>query len=372
MMLALAFQPAAKAVNPPLRSASPDDEVRGAWLATVVGLDWPDSTFVPIAQQLKLVEQIRELAELGCNTVFFQVVSNMDALYPSDILPWSSVLTGTEGVNPGYDPLELAVKAAHECGMKIHAWINPLRVSRQLSDVHCATHVSKTHPAWVQRYGRTLYLDPGIPDAVKFLKSIAEEIMGRYDVDGLHIDDYFYPDGLQKAQRSWKLDSWRRYGKGARLDAWRYSTVNAVVKMLSEVSHTLKPGSRFGVSPSGRLANTLRLYADPRMWVAEGSVDYLAPQIYWAIDRPDNAAFGTVLDSWKDIARGVPVYVGIAAYKHDDAYNKGLDVPFASFGEFYRQLELCRNAPWVKGHIWFRTKYILDNDFKSYILSELY
>lgn len=371
-VLLLALPAASRTVNPPLRNAAPEEEVRGAWIATVVGLDWPDSTFVPISQQLKLIEQIRGLADMGCNTVYFQVVSNMDALYPSGILPWSQVLTGEEGQNPGYDPLELAVKAAHECGMKIHAWINPLRVSRDLADKHCPEHVSKKHPQWVQRYGRTLYLDPGIPDAMKYLSDIAAEIMSRYDVDGLHIDDYFYPDGLQKNQRTWKLDSWKKYGKGKKLDDWRYATVNKVVKMLSDITHSQKPGAQFGVSPSGRLVNTLRLYADPRMWVAEGSVDYLVPQIYWAIDRPDKAAFDVVLDSWKDIARGVPVYAGIAAYKHDDAYNKGLDVPFSSLGEFSRQLELCRNASWVKGHVWFRTKYILEDDFKAYILSELY
>lgn len=359
----------------PARTAAGEEggtEMRGAWIATVGGLDWPDSRDDAIVQQLKLIEQIRGLRELGCNTVFFQVVSNMDALYPSELLPWSAVLTGEEGRDPGYDPLELAVKAAHECGMQIHAWINPLRVSRSDKDPHCSSHISRTHPEWVQRYDHSLYLDPGFPEVPEMLSAIASEIVGSYEVDGLHIDDYFYPDGLAKNAKGWKMDSYRRYGKGMKLDAWRFETINNVVKVLYDATHAARSTAVFGVSPSGRLVNTCRLYADPRMWVNEGTVDYLAPQIYWAIGRDDDAAFEKVLESWQFFSKGVPVYVGLAAYKYAGGITKGPDAPYLSIGEFKKELELCREAWYVKGHIWFRTSDILRDDFKTYILSELY
>ena len=305
-----------------------NEEFRGAWLATVAGLDWPDADEPAIIQQIHLIEQIKGLRELGCNTVIFQVVSNMDALYRSDYLPWSAVLTGTEGQDPYYDPLALAVQAAHDCGMQIHAWINPLRVSRDDVTPHCDMHVSKSHPEWVQTYQNKLFLDAGNPEVVEFLRSIACEIVGRYDVDGLHIDDYFYPDGLQKDGRGWRNDMYERYGKGKKLDDWRFGTINNVVRTLYE--------------------------------------------IYWAIGRGDAAAFEQVLESWRFVSKGVPVYVGLAAYKYAQGYTKGLDAPYLSLGEFKKELDLCRSAWYVKGHIWFRTNDVLQDDFRSYILSELY
>ena len=348
------------------------EEMRGAWLATVAGLDWPCVDDPAIVQQFKLVEQIKGLRDLGCNTLFFQVVSNMDALYPSKLLPWSAVLTGTEGKGPGFDPLALALKTAHDCGMQIHAWINPLRVCRDDVTPHDSLHVSISHPDWVQNYRHKLYLDPGNPEVVEFLRMVATEILEKYDVDGLHIDDYFYPDGLQKDPEGWDNGMYELYGKGKALDAWRFATINKVVKTLCDATHACREGAVFGVSPSGRLINTCHLYADPRMWVAEGSVDYLAPQIYWAIGRTDAAAFEKVLPVWSFIADGVPVYVGIAAYKYAQGINKGQDSPYLSLTEFGRELKLCRDAWYVKGHIWFRTKDILQDDFKAYILSELY
>ena len=348
------------------------DEFRGAWLATVAGLDWPDVNDHAIIQQIRLIEQIKGLREIGCTTLIFQVVSNMDALYPSKLLPWSAVLTGTEGRNPGFDPLALAVRTAHDCGMQIHAWINPLRVCRDDITPHDSLHVSISHPTWVQNYRHKLYLDPGNPEVVSFLEQIAREIVGCYDVDGLHIDDYFYPDGLQKDDSGWRNDMYEQYGSGKPVDEWRFGTINNVVRALYHATHETRPDVVFGVSPSGRLVNTCHLYADPRLWVNEGSVDYLAPQIYWAIGRTDAAAFEQVLDSWAFVSKGVPVYVGLAAYKYAQGITRGQDAPYLSLAEFKKELDLCRAAWYVKGHIWFRTKDVLRDDFRAYILSELY
>ena len=349
-------------------------EFRGVWIATVAGLDWPDVDQPPIVQQVQLLETMKAMREAGCNTVIFQAVSNMDAVYPSELLPWSAVLTGTEGVDPGYDPLDIAVKAAHECGMQIHAWINPLRVARRDDQPHDSLHVSISHPDWVQNYRHKLYLDPGNPEVIDFLAMIAEEIVGKYDVDGLHIDDYFYPPGLADdgSGREWKETFYNGPDDKASLDEWRFGNIDKVVAALYESTHETRPGAVFGVSPSGRLVNTRHLYADPARWAKAGTVDYLAPQIYWATGRTDEAEFGKVLDSWKYISRGIPVYVGIAAYKHDDAYYRGQDMPYMHLSEFGKEIDLCRAAKYVDGHIWFRAEHVAREEIKAYILSEIY
>ena len=351
-----------------------DNEFRGVWLATVAGLDWPDCNKSAIVQELQLIELIKGLHKAGCNTLIFQVVSNMDAIYPSELLPWSAVMTGQEGKDPGYDPLDLAIKAAHNCGMDVHAWINPLRVSRSDDLQHDSLHVSISHPDWVQNYKHKLYLDPGNPEVISFLSDIAGEILSNYDVDGLHIDDYFYPYGLQNDPESAEWDNRFYKGKDDRksLDEWRYRTIDNVVETLYNTTHDIKPGAVFGVSPAGRLVNTRHLYADPKRWAKAGTVDYFAPQIYWSVDRTDAAAFGKVLNSWKGFTGDIPVYVGIAAYKHNEAYYRGQDLPYQNMSEFSRELDLCRQAPYVKGHIWFRAQDIVKDEFTAYILSDLY
>jgi len=351
-----------------------NDEFRGVWLATVAGLDWPDCNQPSIVQEVQLLELIKAMREVGCNTVIFQVVSNMDALYPSGILPWSCVLNGTEGVDPGYDPLDIAVKAAHECGMKIHAWINPLRVCRSDDQQHDSLHVSVSHPDWVKNYEHKLYLDPGNPEVLDYLASIAQEIVANYDIDGLHIDDYFYPYGLSRNTESkeWVENFYTGPEDRKLLDEWRFSNIDKVVEILHKTTHATKPEVVFGVSPSGRLVNTRALYADPARWAKAGTVDYFAPQIYWSTGRDDEAEFGKVLSSWKDISKGIPTYIGIAAYKHGEEYYRGKDVPYMNLSEFKKEIDMCRSTEYVQGHIWFRARHIAAEELKAYILSELY
>ena len=351
-----------------------DGEFRGVWIATVAGLDWPDVNQPAIVQEVQLLETIKAMREVGCNTVIFQVVSNMDAIYPSKILPWSAVLTGKEGEDPGFDPLDIAVKAAHECGMKIHAWINPLRVARSDDLQHDSLHVSISHPEWVQNYKHKLYMDPANPQVLDYLAAIAREIVSAYDIDGLHIDDYFYPPGLARdaSGNEWKENFYTGPDERRAIDEWRFSNIDKVVETLFNTTPEVKPEVVFGVSPSGRLVNTRHLYADPARWAKAGTVDYFAPQIYWSTGRDDEAEFGKVLLSWKGIARGIPVYVGLAAYKHDEAYNRGQDAPYMNLSEFGKEVDLCRNAGYIDGHIWFRAEHIARDEIKAYILSELY
>ncbi len=353
-------------------AAQPAQEMRGAWIATVGGIDWPAQEENCFTQRANLIDMIRDLGDMGCNTVFFQVVSEMDAMYSSDLLPWSRELTGTEGEEPFFDPLSVAVMAAHEYGMKIHAWINPLRVSRSDTTSRAPDCIKHVHPEWVKNVNGREYLDPGYPEVAEFLSGIVSEILTRYDVDGIHIDDYFYPDGLQKDDSLWDDGAlYKLHGGGKSLQEWRYCNIDRIVRTLYDTVHGIRPEALFGVSPSGLMANTSRLYADPRRWVAEGYPDYLVPQIYWSTDRGDHAAFGSALAQWKDL--GVPVYAGLAAYKHEYPYYRNRkDAAFKDLGEFAKEIEVCRSSAYINGHVWFRARFILKDDFRDYISGTLY
>ena len=163
-------------------------EFRGAWLATVSGTDWPKTKLNASVQKAELTKDLEGIADAGCNVVFFQVCSNMDALWPSKLLPWSSVLTGTEGIDPGYDPTAFAVEKAHQLGLEIHAWINPYRIGAT-AKAHASLSPVKAHPELVKEYAGSHYLDPALPGTHAFLAEIATELMTKYPFDGLHIDD---------------------------------------------------------------------------------------------------------------------------------------------------------------------------------------
>ena len=334
-------------------------EMRAVWLATVNGIDWPSPDDGPEAQKEKLSSMIRSIRATGCNTVFFQVVSNMDALYPSALLPWSHVLTGRQGVDPGYDPLALAVELCRENGLQIHAWINPLRAGPDTME-RTSGHVVKAHPGWVRKYRSSYYLDPALAEVRDFLGDIATELLKKYDLDGIHIDDYFYPAGFRDKNLTWDDSAqYKREGKGLTLDEWRFSNINRTVEALYEATHEADPEALFGVSPGGRMVNTLALYADPSVWVKEGTVDYIIPQIYWQHGHRI-ADFPTVLESWREVAGDVPVLGGLAAYRYGQT-------GFERLSEFSDQVEKCRGASFVVGHSWFSAKCILDKDFSSFL-----
>ena len=380
-------------------------EFRGAWLSTVESIDWP-KVRIQLERQMKedgtpessserknriasqreqqkkdLVSLITSLKRAGCNAVMFQVVSNTDALYPSKILQWAPSLTDTPGEGPGYDPLAVAVKTAHSLGMEIHAWINPLRIGKidlpRREDNICYTRSER-----VQEHGKKLYWDPGQPKVREYLGDLAVEIMSKYELDGLHIDDYFYPDGLKgtgeqakskKGEKVWNDEAlYQKYGSGKTLDQWRESNIDEIVRVMHEAVHKTRPEAVFGVSPAGRLVNTQALYADPRNWAAQGTIDYLIPQIYWQHGH-QIADFKKVLDSWSGILGDTPVIVGMAAYRYKSK-------AFPDFSEYEKQVEECREAPFLKGperqnvigECWFTTHNIITDEFTSKMLNSFY
>ncbi len=347
-------------------------EFRAAWLTTVGGYDWPAGVKDAFTQRNSLVKMIEDIKHSGCNVVIFQVISNMDAMYKSDILPWNDVLTGTEGKDPGYDPLEVAVNTAKGLGMEIHAWINPLRLG-STSNERAANNLVYTHPEWVREYNGNYFLDPALPAVHKHLGALATELLTKYDLDGLHIDDYFYPSGFKTDNKDWD-DSQQYKDSGTTLskDDWRYANIDACVKELYNSTHAAKPNAIFGVSPAGRLGNTRALYADPVHWVNQKIVDYLAPQLYWTIERGDNAAFDYLLaKEWSPIIRNnVKLIIGLAAYRYGES--TGIDKAFADINQFSRQLELCRANNNVIGHIWFRTQHIMNKSFQNLFRDSVY
>ena len=340
------------------------EEYRACWVATVQSLDWPSSTSAA-AQQTQLKSMFESLKFVGMNAVIFQVVSNSDAMYKSAILPWAKQLTGTQGQGPGYDPLEFAVQTAHELGMELHAWINPLRIGSSSTQL-CDTHPAVLHPERVQRYNGSLYWNPGRPDVIQYLADVATELVTNYDIDGLHIDDYFYPSGLKSDAKEWDdLKEYSAYGAGQSLDGWRYSNINTLVNALNESVKRVDPQVLFGVSPAGRIPNTQALYADPEQWIKGGYIDYLAPQIYWYTGHP-TADFPTVAKTWVDIAADVPMIPGLAAYRLGET-------GFTSISEFYNEVQTCRQYPQMKGNCWFRANmYVLRSDFAAYLRSTIY
>jgi uncharacterized lipoprotein YddW (UPF0748 family) len=283
-------------------------EFRGAWIATVGNINWPSKPGLPTEQQQAELRAILDnAADLKLNAIIFQVRPACDAFYKSDLEPWSDYLTGELGKAPSpyYDPLEFAVAEAHARGLELHAWFNPYRagVLPRKGPVP-AKHVSKSRPQLVKKYGTHEWLDPG-EDAVKeHTTRVILDVVRRYDIDGVHLDDYFYPY-KEKDGRGAVIDfpdenSWKAYRKrGGKLERndWRRQNVNDLMQRLYTGIHRTKPWVRFGISPFGiwrpgfppqvdGLDAYEALYADSRRWLREGWVDYLAPQLYWKISAP--------------------------------------------------------------------------------------
>ena len=302
-------------------------EFRGAWVATVYNLDWPSKPGLPAATQKAQLRALLDRAvELKLNAILFQVRPASDALYASTKEPWSEFLSGKAGVSPGYDPLEFAVAEAHARGLELHAWVNPFRAAISAGTNLPANHIAKEHPEWVRRFGKQLWIDPGEPAARAFVISVITDIAHRYAVDGIHLDDYFYPYPLKSGQATFPDDSsWNRYGRKSGMSRadWRRENINDFVRSMYPAVKAAGSKVRVGISPFGiwrpgvpattkaGLDAYGQLFADSRKWVAQGWVDYLAPQLYWSI-RPAEQSFPVLLDWWRGQSRGIPVWPGIA------------------------------------------------------------
>jgi uncharacterized lipoprotein YddW (UPF0748 family) len=326
-------QPAAPVVlraSTPVPSPEPPPaprQFRAAWVATVANIDWPSLRGLSAQdQQTEIRGIVNRAASLGLNALILQVRPATDAIYPSQYEPWTEYLSGEQGRDPGYDPLAVWITAAHEQGLELHAWFNPYRARHKDAKSPLAdNHVSKTHPEIVKSYGGYLWMDPGEPASADLTLKVILDVVHRYDVDGVHIDDYFYPYPEKDAEFP-DAPSFTRYiwngGTLSRPD-FRRQNVSDLVHRINDGVHAEKPWVKFGVSPFGIGRPDRRppgvtgfsqydsLYADVETWLEKGWMDYLVPQLYWTRANPKRP-FAALLDYWtRASTSGRPVWAGL-------------------------------------------------------------
>ena len=379
--------PVAKQPVPDQRQQD-NQPMRGVWLATVSRLDWPPVNSVNVSspalrirlQQQALITKLDNLKSLGINTVFFQVKPDGTALWPSQILPWSDMLTGTIGQDPGYDPLKFMIDEAHKRGIKVHAWFNPYRVttntkpgtitalSRTLPQNPASVYV--LHPDWIRTSGDRLVLDPGIPAARDWITSIVAEVVERYPVDGVQFDDYFYTE--TKSSTLNDTQTWQQYGQAFASKAdWRRDNTQQLIAQVSRTIKQINPNVMFGVSPAGVWRNRSHdpagsdtrgaaaydeSFADTRRWVQQGLLDYIAPQIYWPFSR-DAARYDVLAKWWAEVVKPTKtrLYIGVALYKVGEPLRNEPDWTVnGGVPELRKQLDLNDTMPGISGTILFR------------------
>ncbi len=321
------------------QSDSPKREFRGIWIATVENIDWPSNKYLSTAeQQQEFINIIDQVKKYRLNAVFIQIRPSCDAFYPSEKEPWSEWLTGKQGKKPDpyYDPLKFLIDECHKRGIEIHAWFNPFRsvVNSNISDIS-GKHISKTHPSWNINYGKFKWLNPGLPEVRNYVTGIVLEVVRKYNIDGVHFDDYFYPYPI-KNKRFPDERTFARYSRGIRnLDMWRRDNIDLFVKQVSDSIRSIKQSCKFGVSPFGIWKNYKsdnsgsatngsesysKTYSDSKKWLMEGWVDYLVPQLYWNIGNP-NADYKTLAEWWSKNSFGRNIYIGQAIYKIGNEFN---------------------------------------------------
>ena len=305
------------------QSPYPKREFRGAWIQAVNG----QFRGIP-TEKLKqtLIDQLNSLQGAGINAIIFQVRPEADALYASQLEPWSRFLTGVQGQAPSpyWDPMQFMIDECHKRGMEFHAWINPYRVKTSLKSELSPNHLYNIHPEWFVTYNNQLFFDPALPESRRHICMVVADIVSRYDVDAIHMDDYFYPypaKGMDFPDDA----SFARYGGGFTNRAdWRRSNVNILIQKIHETIRGLKPWVKFGISPFGiyrnekndplgsktnGLQNYDDLYADVLLWARNGWVDYNIPQIYWQIGHPASD-YETLVKWWAKNTENRPLFIG--------------------------------------------------------------
>ncbi|NGM81648.1 family 10 glycosylhydrolase [Paenibacillus sp. 7124] len=347
--------------------------MKGAWISTVFNLDWPSaSSYGKIDQQKKdFGSLLDKLKAIGFNAVFVQVRPSGDSLYPSSIVPWSKVLTGTQGKDPGYDPLKYMVDAAHDRGMQFHAWFNPFRATTDSGTAAlAANHVAKLHPDWIVKADSKLYINPGIPEARQSIIDTVLEVVRGYDIDGVHLDDYFYPSSAFDDDSAFQTYNPKAIVSKA---DWRRENINDFVHELGNQIHAIKPAVSYGISPFGVWRNINKdatgsdtsagvsayddMYADVRTWIRQGWIDYVAPQIYWSLSF-EKARYDKLVDWWVNEVRNtdVKLYIGQAAYKVGDLHQSA---EWQSGEQIINQLKYNEKYEAVQGSILFRASDIV-------------
>lgn len=353
-----------------------EKEMKAVWVSTAWALDYPNGATTD-EEKLKsdAVEMLDNIKSMGFNTIFFQVRPSSDAVYDSDIFPWSKFLTGTQGKAPenDFDPLEFIIEEAHKRNIELHAWVNPYRVTVTEADNSTLSpdNPAALHPELTVLYtDGKLYYNPGEPEVHKLIIDGIKEILDKYDVDGIHLDDYFYPGKDFNDE-----ETYAKYGSQfSSKDEWRRDNINRLIKELGEVIHNKDTELDFGVSPFGIWANKssnplgsntsgwetyISQFADSRLWVKEEYVDYIMPQLYFYRGY-QIADYETLIKWWNDVVEGtdVKLYIGQAAYL---AVGAKSDSPWYGGKELSEQAELNRTVKNISGYCMFRYKSFIGN-----------
>ncbi len=354
--------PAAYAAQPA------QDGMRGVWVATVANIDYPTRQGMTADELRQEADTILDnIVSMGLNAVFLQVRPSADALYQSSLFPWSRYVSGTAGQAPDqdFDVLAYWVTAAHSRGLQLHAWLNPYRITRDGQEEYDAlpeNSPAKQHPEWVVEYEGNFYFNPGLPAVQQLVVDGAAEIVRKYDVDGIHLDDYFYP-GTDFNDAA----TYARYGSDfSNIGDWRRDNVNELIAALDETLHAINPDLTFGVSPAGIWDNKTdnprgsdtngrssyrEIYCDSVEWIKRGTVDYICPQLYWAIGY-EIADFEVLVDWWQDVVAtsDVALYIGIGAYRAAEA--EPGDVWYGT-DELERQLDMLDHSIDIQGEVFY-------------------
>lgn len=393
----LAIAPPANAADPPATAATseacatnpatPKRQFRAMWIASVQRLDWPSSAAIE-AQKAEYLDLLDYSVAQRMNAVIVQVRPTADAFWPSPLEPWSGYLTGVRGQDPGWDPLEFLVAEAHARNLEFHAWFNPYRASMPKPSAASTEaggdvsqlpegHPLRQHPEWAVVYPigiptqTRLYFNPGIPEARAFVQNAVMDAVNRYDIDGVHFDDYFYPYPVGGQDFSDEA-TFAQYGGGfATKGDWRRHNIDLLVQEMGQRIHTAKAHVKFGISPFGIWRNKASdplgsetngtqsfeaNFADTRKWVKENWIDYIVPQVYWHIGFAV-ADYGKLVPWWNDVVTGtnVHLYVGHANYKVAAA---GQPAPWQDPVEISKQLTFNHDYAGVRGDIHFRAKIV--------------
>lgn len=300
-------------------------EARGVWV-TYMTLDVENEADKKAAFEEKIDTIIGDTKAGGFNTLIVQVRPFCDALYHSAYYPWSHIISGTQGVDPGFDPLGMIIDKCRQNGMYIHAWVNPYRISTE----NTPAELSSDHPyvrdpsLGVEINGRT-YLDPASPKAQQLIADGVRELVENYDIDGVQFDDYFYPENCGDFDKAAYQAYMKKSGKTMSLTRFRMNNVSGMVRMCYQAAHEAKKDILFGISPQGNLKNNDALYADVKTWCAkEGYIDYICPQIYFSLDNPA-LTYENSLKEWLALEkhRDLRLFIGLPGYKAGTAADNG-------------------------------------------------
>ena len=376
-----------------LYAQNPKREFRATWLTTVRNVDWPVTGATAANQQKDLLRMLDSLQTLNMNVVCFQVRCNADAFYKSKYEPWSALLTGTRGKDPGYDPLEICIEECHKRGMQCHAWLNPYRYNNKKAmwNDDCAMGYEYTNPEWlfVAPADNCVVMDPGVPEVRKRVKEVVGDILQKYDVDGILFDDYFYPYGGTGSADAASVEKYKP--SGIAVQDWRRQNVQKMVQDVYDTIAAVKPWVTFGISPFGIWTNdtyvarmhdlTLpkgiasaanmyaEIYCDPITWLEDGTVDYISPQLYWS--TTSGQPYATLCQWWADIANrfGKHFY----SSQSTDTYSRGASGFTLSEMRTQNTLNRSSSKDGNFGFIFFNTKaYCYDNSFRKSYKKDLF